>query len=205
MTEDQDHNDQTAGPPVDGAEPQRRKGPRPRPRARPYPSPPRLPRRPRDLCPSRLTLSLWTFRRPSPHRRASSPRARHRRAPTHWAPWRATRYWARRRKVPMDLTTPTRAPPLARTPRAQERRAAAPPSLRNGLLAGTAAVAILAAGVGIGHAAWTNGNNTQAFAPSSGSTRIPSGSGSGSGAGRVRLGQSLRQRLSVRGRIRQLG
>jgi S1-C subfamily serine protease len=56
-------------------------------------------------------------------------------------------------------------------------------NLRNGLLAGTAAVAILAAGVGIGHAAWTKGNNTQALAPSSGSTRLPSGSGSGSGSG----------------------
>ncbi|MBV8461781.1 MAG: trypsin-like peptidase domain-containing protein, partial [Acidimicrobiales bacterium] len=58
-------------------------------------------------------------------------------------------------------------------------------AMRNGLLAGIAGVAILAAGVGLGHAAWnngSNGNNTQAFAPSSGSSRLPSGSG-GSGSG----------------------
>ena len=51
--------------------------------------------------------------------------------------------------------------------------------MRNGLLAGAAALAVLGAGIGIGHA--TVGNNapsTQAFAPSSGSSHLPSGSGS---------------------------
>jgi S1-C subfamily serine protease len=51
--------------------------------------------------------------------------------------------------------------------------------VRNGLLAGAAALAVLGAGIGIGHA--TTGNSpgsTQAFSPSSGSTRVPSGSGS---------------------------
>ena len=52
--------------------------------------------------------------------------------------------------------------------------------VRNGLLAGAAALAVLGAGVGIGHATTSgNGPNTQAFAPSSGSSRVPSGSGSG--------------------------
>ncbi len=55
--------------------------------------------------------------------------------------------------------------------------------VRNGLLAGAAALAVLGAGIGIGHAT-TSGNspNTQAFAPSSGSSRVPSGFGSGGNA-----------------------
>ena len=55
--------------------------------------------------------------------------------------------------------------------------------LRNGLLAGAAALAVLAAGVGIGHAAWTNGTNTQALSPTSNSAHAPSRSGSGNGFG----------------------
>ncbi len=56
--------------------------------------------------------------------------------------------------------------------------------VRNGVLAGIAAFALLAAGVGIGHAAWTNNTSNLSAAPSSGSTRLPSGSGSsGSGSG----------------------
>jgi S1-C subfamily serine protease len=52
--------------------------------------------------------------------------------------------------------------------------------VRNGLLAGVAGLAVLAAGVGIGHAAWTHGNNAsvQGSAPS-GNNRLPSGSGNG--------------------------
>jgi S1-C subfamily serine protease len=70
--------------------------------------------------------------------------------------------------------------------------------VRNGLLAGIAGVAILAAGVGIGHAAWTSGqNNTQAFAPASGNgngtgnggTQFP-GFGSGNGNGNDGSGNS---------------
>jgi len=49
--------------------------------------------------------------------------------------------------------------------------------VRNGVLAGVAAFALLAGGVAIGHAAWTNGNTNLSTAPSSGSTRLPSGSG----------------------------
>ena len=52
--------------------------------------------------------------------------------------------------------------------------------VRNGILAGVAAFALLAGGVAIGHAA-TNNSNLSA-APSSGSTRLPSGSGNGSGS-----------------------
>jgi S1-C subfamily serine protease len=51
--------------------------------------------------------------------------------------------------------------------------------VRNGLLAGAAALAVLGAGFGIGHATTNNGGNTQAFSPTSGSSRLPSGSGSG--------------------------
>ncbi len=54
--------------------------------------------------------------------------------------------------------------------------------IRNGLLAGAAAVAVLGAGIGIGHATTNNGPSIQAVAPSSGSARVPSGSGSGSGS-----------------------
>jgi S1-C subfamily serine protease len=56
--------------------------------------------------------------------------------------------------------------------------------VRNGVLAGIAAFAVLAAGVGIGHAAWTNNTSNLSAGPSSGSARLPSGSGSsGSGSG----------------------
>jgi S1-C subfamily serine protease len=51
--------------------------------------------------------------------------------------------------------------------------------VRYGLLAGVAGLAVLAAGVGIGHAAWTNGGSTQAFSPSSGSGNLPFRSGNG--------------------------
>ncbi|HVA10510.1 MAG TPA: trypsin-like peptidase domain-containing protein, partial [Acidimicrobiales bacterium] len=56
--------------------------------------------------------------------------------------------------------------------------------VRNGLLAGAAALAVLGAGIGIGHATTSNnGSSTQAFAPSSGTSRVPSGSGSSGGSG----------------------
>jgi len=51
--------------------------------------------------------------------------------------------------------------------------------VRNGLLAGAAALAVLGAGFGIGHATTNNGGSTQAFSPTSGSARLPSGFGSG--------------------------
>ena len=51
--------------------------------------------------------------------------------------------------------------------------------VRNGLLAGAAALAVLGAGFGIGHATTNNGGSTQAFSPTSGSSRLPSSSGSG--------------------------
>jgi len=52
--------------------------------------------------------------------------------------------------------------------------------VRNGILAGVAAFALLAGGVAIGHAATSNSNLSAT--PSSGSTRLPSGSGNGSGS-----------------------
>ena len=55
--------------------------------------------------------------------------------------------------------------------------------VRNGLLAGAAALAVLGAGFGIGHATSNNGSSTQAFSPTSGSSRVPSGSGGSGGSG----------------------
>jgi S1-C subfamily serine protease len=54
--------------------------------------------------------------------------------------------------------------------------------VRNGLLAGAAALAVLGAGFGIGHATTNNGSSTQAFSPTSGSSRLPSSSGSSGGS-----------------------
>jgi S1-C subfamily serine protease len=55
--------------------------------------------------------------------------------------------------------------------------------VRNGVLAGVAAFALLAGGVAVGHAAWTNGSSNLS-ATSSGNTFSPSRSGSsGSGSG----------------------
>ena len=54
--------------------------------------------------------------------------------------------------------------------------------MRNGVLAGVAAFALLAAGVGIGHAAWTNGSPNLSAASSGNTTPSRSGS-SGSGSG----------------------
>jgi S1-C subfamily serine protease len=54
--------------------------------------------------------------------------------------------------------------------------------VRNGLLAGAAALAVLGAGFGIGHATTNSGGSTQAFSPTSGSSRAPSGSGSSGGS-----------------------
>jgi S1-C subfamily serine protease len=54
--------------------------------------------------------------------------------------------------------------------------------VRNGLLAGAAALAVLGAGFGIGHATTNNGGSTQAFSPTAGSSRLPSSSGSAGGS-----------------------
>jgi len=54
--------------------------------------------------------------------------------------------------------------------------------VRNGLLAGAAALAVLGAGFGIGHATTDTGGSTQALSPASGSSRLPSSSGSGGGS-----------------------
>ncbi len=74
---------------------------------------------------------------------------------------------------PTDPGAPVWAPPAG---------PAAPASgahhVRNGILAGVAAFALLAGGVAIGHAATTNSNLSSA--PASGSSRLPSGAGNGS-------------------------
>jgi S1-C subfamily serine protease len=68
------------------------------------------------------------------------------------------------------------APPPAAAPAPGHHR------VRNGLLAGAAAIAVLGAGFGIGHATSNNGSSTQAFSPTSGGSRVHSGFG-GSGSG----------------------
>jgi len=71
--------------------------------------------------------------------------------------------------------------PMWGAPVAPAAPAAGAHHVRNGVLAGVAAFALLAGGVAIGHAAWTGGTSTLSSAPSSGSTRLPSGSGNGTG------------------------
>ena len=71
--------------------------------------------------------------------------------------------------------------PMWGAPVAPSAPAAGAHHVRNGVLAGVAAFALLAGGVAIGHAAWTSGTSNLSSAPSSGSTRVPSGSGNGSG------------------------
>jgi len=68
----------------------------------------------------------------------------------------------------------------ASPPAAAPASAAGNHRVRNGLLAGAAAIAVLGAGFGIGHATSNNGSSTQAFNSTSGSSRAPTGSGSGS-------------------------
>ena len=80
---------------------------------------------------------------------------------------------------PTDPGAPTWSTP----PPASAAAAAGNHRLRNGLLAGAAAIAVLGAGFGIGHATSNNGTSTQAFNPTSGSSQAPSGSGSGSSGG----------------------
>ncbi len=74
------------------------------------------------------------------------------------------------------------AAPMWPAPPAASASSGASHRVRNGLLAGVAGLAVLAAGVGIGHAAWTNGNNlnAQGSAPS-GDNRLPFRQGNGSG------------------------
>ena len=63
-----------------------------------------------------------------------------------------------------------------------QRVAASNHRVRNGLLAGAAALAVLGAGFGIGHATTNNGGSTQAFSPTSGNSRLPSSPGSSGGS-----------------------
>ena len=69
--------------------------------------------------------------------------------------------------------------------------------VRNGVLAGVAAFALLAGGVAIGHAAWTN-NNSTCRPPPLGQHAAPVRYGE-------RVRQPLRERLAVRRGLRQLG
>jgi S1-C subfamily serine protease len=182
MTEDQDHNDQTAGPPVDGAEPETAQGPAaetagqaiplpsttPPPAAGPVPQPPGA--EPVDM-PQTVTPPEGVIPESTPPQGTYALGALAGNPVLGQAPQSSF--------GPHD-TDP--GSPVWPAPGVQGvSGGGGTHRLRNGLLAGTASVAILAAGVGIGHAAWNKGSNTQALAPSSGSTRLPSGSGSGSG------------------------
>ncbi len=75
--------------------------------------------------------------------------------------------------LPTDPGAPMWAAPVAAAPVSGAHH------VRNGVLAGVAAFALLAGGAAIGHAA-TNTNSNPSAASSSGSTRLPSGSGNGS-------------------------
>jgi S1-C subfamily serine protease len=55
--------------------------------------------------------------------------------------------------------------------------------VRNGLLAGAAALAVLGAGIGIGHATSNSPGTTQALSPTSGTTHLPSNSGGSNSSG----------------------
>jgi S1-C subfamily serine protease len=74
---------------------------------------------------------------------------------------------------PTDPGAPVWAPPVA--PAASNGNGGS--HVRNGVLAGVAAFALLAGGVAIGHAAWTSSPSNPSAA-ASGSTRLPAGSGS---------------------------
>jgi S1-C subfamily serine protease len=180
MTEDQDHNDQTPGPPVDGAEPETAQGPAaetagqaiPLPTSTPPPAAGSLPQSP-DAEPVDMPQTVTPQEGIIPE--STPPQGTYALGALAGNPVLG--------QAPQGSFGPHDTDPGAPVWPAPSVQGASGGGgahhLRNGLLAGTAAVAILAAGVGIGHAAWTKGNNTQAFAPSSGSTRIPSGSGSG--------------------------
>jgi S1-C subfamily serine protease len=81
---------------------------------------------------------------------------------------------------PTDPGAPTWAvPPQPTTPAGGNTH-----RLRNGLLAGAAAIAVLGAGFGIGHATSSdNGTSAQAFNPTSGGARVPSSPGSSGSSG----------------------
>ena len=188
MTEDQDHNDPTAGPPPSSPEPDAARGPAAETAGPAIPLPATTP------PPAPGAPSQWPGGEPVTPPQGLTPEAGG--TPENTPP-QGTYALGALAGNPMLGQAPQTpfgphdtdpgAPfwPAPPAPAGQGASASGNPhALRNGLLAGLAAVAVLAAGVGIGHAAWTNGSNTQAFAPSSGSTRLPSGSGSGgSGSG----------------------
>ncbi len=185
MTEDQDHNDPTGVPPASGPEPDAAQGPAAETTGQAIPLPATTP------PPAAESPSQWPGTEPVTPPQGMTPEAGT--TPESTPPQGTYALGALAGNPMLGHTPQTSFGPHDTDPGAPVWPA--PPvhgasvggnshALRNGLLAGIAAVAVLAAGVGIGHAAWTNGNNTQAFAPSSGSTRLPSGSGSGgSGSG----------------------
>ena len=188
MTEDQDHNDPTAGPPASGPEPDAAQGPAaettgpaiPLPATTPPPvsdAPSQWPGSEPVTPPQGLTPETGSNPESTPPQGTYALGALAGNPMLGQAPQTPLGPHDTDPGAPFWPAPP--APPVQGTSASGNTHA-----LRNGLLAGLAAVAVLAAGVGIGHAAWTNGTNTQAFAPSSGSTRLPSGSGSGgSGSG----------------------
>ena len=87
--------------------------------------------------------------------------------------------------------------PMWGAPVAPAAPAAGAHHVRNGVLAGVAAFALLAGGVAIGHAAWTGGTSNLVIRPVVGQHSAPVGFGQ-------RIGEPLRERLAVRRRLRQL-
>ena len=89
-----------------------------------------------------------------------------RRVPTPWARWPATPSSGHRRPINTAARRQTRTRRSGRPLQPLRRAGHRDNRLRNGLIAGGAALVVLAAGIGIGHATWNNG------------TQIPSASSS---------------------------
>ena len=198
MTEDQNQNDQTTGHPGEGTEPETAATSAPEATAAAIPLPAVTPEPPAEAQPLPQPLPLQPDTPPigmplgaAPPQDTTPPQGVTP-GPGNTPP-QGTYAMGALAGNPM-LGGPPQAPsgPYATDPGAPGWPAPPAPAasgttgnhhVRNGLLAGAAAVAVLAAGVGIGHAAWTNGSNPQALSPTSNSTHAPSRSGTGNGFG----------------------
>ncbi len=167
MTEDQDHNDPTAGPPASGPEPDAAQGPAaettgpaiPLPATTPPPvsdAPSQWPGSEPVTPPQGLTPETGSNPESTPPQGTYALGALAGNPMLGQAPQTPLGPHDTDPGAPFWPAPP--APPVQGTSASGNTHA-----LRNGLLAGLAAVAVLAAGVGIGHAAWTNGTNTQAL------------------------------------------
>jgi S1-C subfamily serine protease len=174
MTEDHDHqNDQATGEPVSGSEPEAPPTTVPESTGQPIALPPTTPPAPAD--PVAVTPQPDTPPMGVPQG-SDVPQGSYAMGALAGNPMLGEPTGGPYAGPPTDPNAPMWGAPAAPTA-----PAAGAHHVRNGVLAGVAAFALLAGGVAIGHAAWTGGTSTLSLAPSSGSTRVPSGSGSGTG------------------------